>query len=189
MSLKLFSIGGAAVLAAAAAFFAVQTVGYANGGLAPAMEQPAEATHLTAAPIQIDLPAGWSKVPALQNEGALYALRCEAKGCIPGVTATLSCVPAAGPHDGAGRELVSLAGERPAVGGNSETLTSAASVLTVHGREFHERSAVLNNGRYVVTAAARLGDDVCGIGLTGPRSEGARLDLTIRSMLSRLRFS
>lgn len=189
MSLKLFGIGGAAVLAAAAGFFAIQTVGYANGGLAPAMEPPAEATSLTASPIQIDLPAGWSKVPTLQNEGALYALRCEAKGCIPGVTATVSCVSAVGPHEGAARELVRLAGEWPAIAANRETLTAAASVLTVDGREFHERSSVLNDGRYVVTAAARVGDDVCGIGLTGPRSEGARLDLTIRSMLSRLRFS
>ena len=189
MSLKLFSIGGVAILGTAAGLFALQAVGYANGGVAPAIEQPVEAANLTAAPIQIDLPIGWSKVPALPNEGALYALRCEAKGCIPGVAATLSCVSAVGPHEGAARELVRLAGERPAVGDNRETLTSAASVLTVHGREFHERSSVLNNGRYVVTAAARVGDDICGIGLTGPRSEGARLDLTIRSMLLRLRFS
>jgi hypothetical protein len=189
MSLKLFSIGGAAVLAAAASFFALQTVGYANSGVAPVIEQPAEPADFGAAPVQIDLPAGWSKVPALQNDGALYALRCEANGCIPGVTATLNCVPAIGAPEGAARELVTLASERPAIRSSRETVTSDASVLTVSGREFHERSSVLNNGRYVLSAATRIGEKVCGLDLAGPRSERARLDLTIRSMLSRLRFS
>jgi hypothetical protein len=189
MSLKLFSIGGVAIIAAAAGFFALQTVGYANSGLSPALEQPAEAPNLSATPMQIDLPAGWSRVPAPQNDGGVYTLQCEAKGCIPGVTATLNCVSALGAHEGAARELVTLARERPAIRSGRETVTSDASVLTVRGREFHERSSVLNNGRYVLTAATRVGDKVCGLDLAGPRSEGARLDLTIRSMLSRLRFS
>ena len=84
---------------------------------------------------------------------------------------------------------MTLARERPVVRSGREAVTSDASILTVDGREFHERSSVLNNGRYVLTAATRLGENVCGLDLTGPRSEGARLDLTIRSMLSRLRFS
>jgi len=84
---------------------------------------------------------------------------------------------------------VTLARERPVVRSGREAVTADASILTVDGREFHERSSVLNNGRYVLTAATRLGENVCGLDLTGPRGEGARLDLTIRSMLSRLRFS
>jgi hypothetical protein len=186
MSLKLFSIGGLTALAAVGAFLAVHTVGYANSNMA---EQSEDVANLAGAPMQIDLPAGWTKVSGPRSDGALYALRCEAKGCIPGVTATLSCVSAAGPHDDAARELARLAGERPAIASGRETVTSDASVVAVDGREFHERSSVLNNGRYVLTAATRVGDRVCGLDLAGPRSEGARLDLTIRSMLSRLRFS
>ena len=189
MFLKLFSFGGFAGVAAVASFFAVQTVGYANSGVSTTAEQVDEITHLTASPVQIDLPAGWSKVSAPVADGALYALRCDAKGCIPGVTATLSCVSSSGTHEGAARELVTLANERPAIRSGRETVTSDASILAVDGREFHERSSVLNNGRYVLTAVTRVGDDICGLGLAGPRSEGARLDLTIRSLLSRLRFS
>jgi hypothetical protein len=190
MSLKLFSIGGVAALAAVAGFFAVQTVGYANSSATVGAERADETASLAASsPVQIDLPAGWSKVPAAHGDGALYSLRCDAKGCIPGVTATVSCLAAGGSYDGAARELVALASERPAVRSSRETVTSDASVLTVGGREFHERSSVLNNGRYVLTAAMRVGDKICGLDITGPRSEGARLDLTIRSMLSRLRFS
>ena len=189
MSLKLFSIGGVAILAATAGLFALETVGYANSGLSPAPKLPAEAANLGATPMRIDLPAGWSRVPASESDGGLYALQCDAKGCIPGVTATLNCVSAFGPHEGVARELVTLASERPAIGSSRETVTSNASVLTVSGREFHERSSVLNNGRYVLTAATRIGDEVCGLDVAGPRSDGARLDLTIRSMLSRLRFS
>jgi hypothetical protein len=189
MSLKLFSIGGVAALAAVAGFFAVQTVGYANSGVNAGAEPSEGVSSIVAAPVQIDLPAGWSKVPAARSDGALYALRCDAKGCIPGVTAILSCVSASGPHEGAARELAALAGERPAIRSGRETVTSDASVLAVAGREFHERSSVLNNGRYVLTAATQIGDNICGLGLAGPRSEGARLDLTIRAMLSRLHFS
>jgi hypothetical protein len=189
MFLKLFSIGSAAAIASVASFFALQTVGYANSGVSTGAEQAEESLNLTGAPVQIDLPAGWSKIPAAHSDGALYALRCEAKGCIPGVIATLSCVPATGSHQGAARELLTLASERPAVRSGREAVTSDPSVLTVDGREFHERSSVLDNGRYVLTAATPVGDNVCGLDLTGPRSEGARLDLTIRSMLSRLRFS
>jgi hypothetical protein len=173
MSLKLFSIGGLAAIAAAAGFFAVQTVGYANSGVSAGAEQPETVVNLAATPVQIDLPAGWSKVPAPRADGALYSLRCDATGCIPGVTATVSCISAPGVHAGA----------------TSALATSEASVLTVNGREFQERSVVLNNGRYVLTASTRIGENVCGLDLTGPRSEGARLDLTIRSMLSRLHFS
>jgi hypothetical protein len=189
MSLKLFSIGGVAALAAVAGFFAVQTVGYANSNASVGAAQADETAGLAASPVQIDLPAGWSKVPAAHGSGALYSLRCDVRGCIPGVMATVSCVAASGSRDGAARELVALASERPAVGSSRETVTSDASVLAVAGREFHERSSVLTNGRYVLTAATRVGDHICGLGITGPRSEGARLDLTIRSMLSRLRFS
>jgi hypothetical protein len=187
MSLKLFSMGGVAVVAAIAGFFAAETLGYANNGAAATSEQALETSDL--APVQIELPAGWSKVPAARADGTLYSLRCDAKGCIPGVTATVSCVAAEGSYDGAARELVALAKERPAVRSSRETVISDASVLAVDGREFHERSSVLTNGRYVLTAATRVGNDICGLGITGPRSEGARLDLTIRSMLSRLRFS
>jgi hypothetical protein len=189
MSLKLFGIGGLAALAAVAGLFAVQTVGYANSGVSAGAEPTEDVINVAAAPVQIDLPAGWSKAPAPHGDGALYALRCDAKGCIPGVTATLSCIAAAGSHEGAARELLTLASERPAIRSSRETVTSDASILTVEGRKFHERSSVLNNGRYVLTAATRVGANVCGLGLAGPRSEGARLDLTIRSMLSRLRFS
>jgi hypothetical protein len=189
MSLKLFSIGGFAAAVAVGGFFAVQSVGYANSGVSGGAEQAEDVVSLAAAPVEIDLPTGWSKVPASRGDGALYALRCDAKGCIPGVTATVSCVSATGPHEGAARELVTLASERPAIGLGRESMTSDASVLAVDGREFHERSSVLNNGRYVLIAATRVGDRVCGLGVAGPRSEGARLDLTIRSMLSRLRFS
>jgi hypothetical protein len=189
MFLKLFSIGSAAAIASVATFLALQTVGYANSGTTTGTEQANESGNPAGAPMQIDLPAGWSKIPAPHNDGALYALRCDAKGCIPGVTATLSCVPAAGSHQGTGRDLVTLARERPVVRSGREAVTADASILTVDGREFHERSSVLNNGRYVLTAATRLGENVCGLDLTGPRGEGARLDLTIRSMLSRLRFS
>ena len=189
MSLKFFSIGGLAAVAGIAGFFAVQTVGYANSEAGVAAEPAGEIANLASSPVQIELPAGWSKMPAAHRDGALYALRCDAKGCIPGVTATVSCVSAAGAHEGAARDLVSLANERPAVGAGRETVISDASVLAVDGREFHERSSILNNGRYVLMAATRVGDNVCGLGLAGPRSEGARLDLTIRSMLSRLRFS
>jgi hypothetical protein len=189
MSLKLFSIGGVAALAAVAGFFAIETVGYANSGATAVSEPVIAAFDTDAALVQIDIPAGWSKVPAPRSEGALYSLRCEASGCIPGVTATLSCVTISGFHDGAARELVALASERPAVRASRQTMTSDASVVAVEGREYHERSSVLNDGRYVLTAATRVGDRVCGLGVAGPRSEGARLDLTIRSMLSRLRFS
>jgi hypothetical protein len=189
MSLKLFSIGGFAAVAAVAGFFAVQTVGYANSGVSAGAEPSESFLNLAGAPLRIDLPAGWSKVRASLGDGSLYALRCDAKGCIPGMTATLSCVSAVGSHEGAAYELVTLAGERPALRSSRETVTSEAFVLTVDGREFHERSSVRNNGRYVLTAATRVGHDVCGLELAGPRSEGARLDLTIRSMLSRLRFS
>ena len=189
MSLKLFSIGSLAAAAAIGGFFAVQSAGYANSGATASMEQAEDVGSLLASPVQIDLPVGWSKVPAPRENGALYALRCDVKGCIPGVTATVSCVSLAGPPEGAARELVALASERPAIRSGRETVTSDASVLAIGGRKFHERSSVLNNGRYVLTAATRVGDAVCGLGLTGPRSEGARLDLTIRSMLSRLRFS
>jgi hypothetical protein len=189
MSLKLFSIGGVAALAAIAGLFAVQTVGYASSNATVGAERADETASLAASPVQIDLPAGWSKVPAAHGDGALYSLRCDAKGCIPGVTATVSCLAAAGSYDGAARELVALASERPVVRSGRETVTSDASVLAVGGREFHERSSVLNNGRYVLTAAMRVGDNICGLDIAGPRSEGARLDLTIRSMLSRLRFS
>ncbi|MEA2759546.1 MAG: hypothetical protein QOH65_2159 [Methylobacteriaceae bacterium] len=189
MSLKLFSIGGFAAAVAVGGFFAVQSVGYANSGVSGGAEQAEDVVSLAAARVEIDLPAGWSKVPASRGDGALYALRCDAKGCIPGVTATVSCVLATGPHEGAARELVTLASERPAIRLERESMTSDASVLAVDGREFHERSSVLNNGRYVLTAVTRVGDRVCGLGVAGPRSEGARLDLTIRSMLSRLRFS
>jgi hypothetical protein len=189
MSLQLFSIGGVAALAAVAGLFAVQTVGYANSNATGSAERADETASLAVSPVQIDLPAGWSKVPAAHGEGARYSLRCDAKGCIPGVTATVSCLAAGGSYDGAARELVALASERPAVRSSRETVTSNASVLAVGGREFHERSSVLNNGRYVLTAATRVGDKICGLDITGPRSEGARLDLTIRSMLSRLRFS
>jgi hypothetical protein len=189
MSLQLFSIGGVAALAAVAGLFAVQTVGYASNNATGGAERADETASLAVSPVQIDLPAGWSKVPAAHGEGARYSLRCDAKGCIPGVTATVSCLAAGGSYDGAARELVALASERPAVRSSRETVTSNASVLAVGGREFHERSSVLNNGRYVLTAATRVGDKICGLDITGPRSEGARLDLTIRSMLSRLRFS
>jgi hypothetical protein len=189
MSLKLFSIGGFAAAVAVGGFFAVQSVGYANSGVSGDADQAEDVVSLAAARVEIDLPAGWSKVPASRGDGALYALRCDAKGCIPGVTATVSCVLATGPHEGAARELVTLASERPAIRLERESMTSDASVLAVDGREFHERSSVLNNGRYVLTAVTRVGDRVCGLGVAGPRSEGARLDLTIRSMLSRLRFS
>jgi hypothetical protein len=188
MSLKLFSIGGFAAAVAVGGFFAVQSVGYANSGVSGGAEQAEDGVSLAAAPVEIDLPTGWSKVPASRDD-ALYALRCDAKGCIPGVTATVSCVSATGPHEGAARELVTLATERPATRLGRESMTSDASVLAVDGREFRERSSVLNNGRYVLTAATRVGDRVCGLDVAGPRSEGARLDLTIRSMLSRLRFS
>jgi hypothetical protein len=189
MSLKLFSIGSVAALAATAGFLALETVGYANSGTSAVAEQPADVADLAASPVRIELPAGWSKVPAPHADGALYTLRCDAKGCIPGVMATVSCVAAAGSHEGAARELTALANERPAIRSGREAVTSDASVLEVDGREFHERSSILNNGRYVLTAVTRVGDNVCGLGLAGPRSEGARLDLTIRSMLSRLRFS
>jgi hypothetical protein len=189
MSLKLFSIGGVAAIAAVAGFFAVQTVGYANNSVSAGAEKSESFSNLPGAPVQIDLPTGWSKVPALLGDGGLYALQCDAKGCIPGVIATLSCVSAVGLHEGAARDLVTLASERPAIGSSREAVTSEGSFINVDGREFHERSSVLNNGRYVLTAATRVGDNVCGLGLAGPRSEGARLDLTIRSMLSRLRFS
>ncbi|MEA2841192.1 MAG: hypothetical protein QOF41_2522 [Methylobacteriaceae bacterium] len=172
-----------------AGLLAVETVGYANSGTSAVAEQTAEIADLTATAVQIDLPAGWSKVPAPRSDGALYSLRCNAKGCIPGVTATVSCVAAAGSHEGAARELMDLAGERPTIRSGREALTSDSSVLAVEGREFHERSSILNNGRYVLTAATRVGDSICGLGIAGPRSDGARLDLTIRSMLSRLRFS
>jgi hypothetical protein len=188
MSLKLFSIGSLTAAAAIGGFFAIQSVGYANSAAPAGVEQAGDVGSLLASPVQMDLPAGWSKVPPREN-GALYALRCDVKGCIPGVTATISCVSVAGQPEGAARELVALASERPAIRSGRETVTSDASVLAIGGREFHERSSVLNNGRYVLTAATRVGDAVCGLGLTGPRSEGARLDLTIRSMLSRLRFS
>jgi hypothetical protein len=188
MSLKLFGIGGLAAIGAIAGFFAVQTVGYANSGVNGGAEQSEDAAAAVA-PVQIDVPAGWSKVSAMRDDGALYALRCDAKGCIPGVTLTISCISAAGPGEGIARELASLANERPPIRSGREAITSDASVLAVDGREFHERSSVLNNGRYVITAATRVGDNVCGLGLAGPRNEGARLDLTIRSMLSRLRFS
>jgi hypothetical protein len=189
MSSKLFSIGGVAGLAAMAGLLAVETVGYANSGTSPGAEQTAEVADLTAAPVQIELPAGWSKVPAPHTDGALYSLRCNARSCIPGVTATISCVAAAGPHEGAARELMALASERPTIRSERKGVTSDPSVLEVEGREFHEHSSILNNGRYVLTAATRVGDSICGLGIAGPRSEGARLDLTIRSMLSRLRFS
>jgi hypothetical protein len=189
MSLKLFSIGGLAALAAAVGFLAMETVGYANSGTSAVAEQAGDIAPVAASPVQIDLPAGWSQVAAPRGNGALFALRCDAKGCIPGVTATVSCVAAAGSHEGAARELRALASERPAIRSGREADMSEASVLEVAGRAFHERSSILNNGRYVLTAATRVGDTICGLGLAGPRSEGARLDLTIRSMLSRLRFS
>lgn len=190
MSLKFFSIGGVAALAAVAGFFAVQTVGYANSGVSAGAEQSETVANLAAAPVQIDLPAGWSKVPAPPSNGALYSLRCDAKGCIPGVTATVSCFSRVAANGaGTARELMALATQRPAIRSTGETVTADASVLSVDGREFHERSSVLNNGRYVLTAATRIGDNVCSLALAGPRSDGARLDLTIRSMLSRLRFS
>jgi hypothetical protein len=187
--LKLFSIGGVAALAAVAGFLAVETVGYADSGTSGVAEQIAGMADLTASAVQIELPIGWSKVPAPRADGALYGLRCDAKGCIPGVTAIVSCVATAGSHEGAARELMALVSERPAIRSGREAVTSEASILEVDGREFHERSSVLNNGRYVLTAATRVGDNICGLGVAGPRSEGARLDLTIRSMLSRLRFS
>jgi hypothetical protein len=190
MSLKLFSsIGSLTALAAFAVIVAPQTLGYASNGVSATAEQVEEAGSPATAPIEIELPAGWTKMPALHAAGDLVSLRCDAQGCIPGVTATLSCVSADGPHEGAARELVALGKERPAIRSGRETVTSDASVLAVAGREFHERSSILNNGRYVLTAATRVGDHICGLGLAGPRSEGARLDLTIRSMLSRLRFS
>jgi hypothetical protein len=189
MSLKVFSIGGFAVLAALSVLLAPQAIGYASNNVNASVE-PAEAlADLSGAPVQIDLPAGWAKIPTSRSNGALVALRCDAQGCIPGVEVTLSCVSADGPHEGAAHELATLATERPAVRSSRETVTSDASVVAVGGREFHERSSVLNNGRYVLTAATRVGDNICGLGLAGPRSEGVRLDLTIRSMLSRLRFS
>src|SRR5438270_12718949 len=173
MSLKLFSIGGLVAVAAVVGVFAVQTVGYADSG-SLALERVEDGASLAANPVQMHLPAGWSKVAAPHADVALYSLRCEAKGCIPGVTATLSCVSAMSSQEGAERELVTLATERPAIRSSRETVTSDASVLTIDGREFHERSLVLNNGRYVLTAATRIGDKVCGLGLAGPRSEGAR---------------
>jgi hypothetical protein len=189
MSLKVFSIGGFAALAALSVLLAPQAIGYASNSVNASAEPAEQLADLSGAPVQIDLPGGWSKVPTSRSNGALVALRCDAQGCIPGVEATLSCVLADGPHDGAASELAALANERPAVRSSRETVTSDASVVAVGGREFHERSSVLNNGRYVLTAATRVGDNICGLGLAGPRSEGARLDLTIRSMLSRLRFS
>ncbi|MBV8851267.1 MAG: hypothetical protein JOZ16_16980 [Methylobacteriaceae bacterium] len=189
MSLKLFSIGSLAAIATGAGFFAIQTVGHANSGVSARIEHTETLSDLAAAPVQIDLPAGWSKVRAPRGDGTLYSLRCDAKGCIPGISATVTCISADGAHEGAAGKLAALASERPTTRASSEAATSAASVLTVGGREFHERSTVLNNGRYVLTAATRVGDNFCGLDLTGPRSEGARLDLTIRSMLSRLRFS
>lgn len=189
MFLKLFSFGSVAAIASVAAFFALQTVGYANSGPNAATDEFNDVVDVASAPVQIDLPAGWSRVAAARADGALYALRCEASGCVPGVVATLSCVSAAQSHDGAARELVSLATERPAIRSSRQTGTSDASVVEIGGREFHERSSVLTNGRYVLSAATRVGDNVCGLDLMGPRSEGVRLDLTIRAMLSRLRFS
>jgi hypothetical protein len=189
MFLKLFSFGSAAAIASVAAFFALQTVGYANSGPNAATDERNDVVDVTNAPVQIDLPAGWARVPASRADGALYALRCEANGCVPGVVATLSCVSAGEPHDGAAGDLVTLATERPAIGPSRQTGTSDASIVEIGGREFHERSSVLTNGRYVLSAATRIGNNVCGLDLMGPRSEGARLDLTIRAMLSRLRFS
>jgi hypothetical protein len=181
--------GGGAPGPPLAGFFAVQTVGYANSNATVGAEQDEPVASMAGFPVQMDLPSGWSKVPAAHGDGAFYALRCDAKGCIPGVTATVSCVVAAGSHDDAARELLALSTERRAVRSSRETVTSDASVLTIAGREFHERSSVLNNGRYVLTAATRDGDNICGFAIMGPRSESARLELTIRSMLSRLRFS
>ncbi|GAC1332590.1 MAG: hypothetical protein NVSMB26_12470 [Beijerinckiaceae bacterium] len=185
MSLKICALAALAA-AALAVLLAPQTVGYASSGVV-ALAADDVGAKADNAPVQLDIPAGWQRVPASATGGELVALRCAAKGCIPGVTATLSCVSAEGRHEGASRELAALAETRPEI--RRDRRTSEAAVFAVGGREFHELSSVLDNGRYVLTVATRVGGDVCGLGLTGPRSEGARLDLTIRSMLSRLRFS
>ena len=129
MFLKLFSIGSAAAIASVATFLALQTVGYANSGTTTGTEQADESRNPAGASVQIDLPAGWSKIPAAHSDGALYALRCDAKGCIPGVIATLSCVPAAGSHQGTARELLTLARERPVVRSGREAVTSILRFL------------------------------------------------------------
>ena len=61
MFLKLFSIGSAAAISSVATFLALQTVGYANSGTTTGTEQANESGNPAGAPMQIDLPAGWSK--------------------------------------------------------------------------------------------------------------------------------